>query len=138
MTEGLHIANSLATRAVCNLRDDAKVPVRQTANMESADKPLHHLRDWRNFRGLSQEDLAEQIGTTKSVISLLETGERQLSPKWLFRLAPVLKTKPGAIIDHNPYDLPRDVIDIWLEIAEDQRPQAMKVLETFRKAASDR
>lgn len=94
----------------------------------------HHLREWREFRKLSQQQLGEAVGTTKAVISLLESSDRQLSPKWLHRLGPALGTSAGAIIDHDPNELPRDVLEIWLDIAEEQRPQALRVLESFKKA----
>src|SRR5690242_9035566 len=52
----------------------------------------NHLKAWREFRKLSQEDLAEKVGTTASQISMLETGDRGLSAKWLRKLAPALGT----------------------------------------------
>jgi transcriptional regulator with XRE-family HTH domain len=73
-----------------------------------AIKPsANHLRAWREFRGLTQAQLAELVDTSDNVISMLESGDRQLSPNWLRRLAPVLGTTPGFLLDHGPYDIPR-------------------------------
>ncbi|MFN4287542.1 MAG: helix-turn-helix domain-containing protein [Brevundimonas sp.] len=93
------------------------------------------LADWRQHRGLSQEKLGEMVGTTGSVISLLESGRRQLSPKWLRKLAPALGTTPGHLLEHHPDDIPSEVLDVWGAIPEDQRQQALAVLKTFTRAA---
>lgn len=96
----------------------------------------NHLRAWREFRQMTQEELAEKAGTTASVISLLESGQRRLSLKWLYKLAPPLRTSPGFIVDHQPEDLPSDILDVWANIPEQAQPQALEVLKAFRKTAS--
>lgn len=96
-----------------------------------AEIERNYLRDWREFRKMSQEELADKIGTTKAVISLLENEKRPLSSKWLRKLAVPLKTKPGHILDHDPHDLPSDVHDLWDDIPLELRAQAVRVLRTF-------
>ena len=98
-------------------------------------KAPNHLRAWREFRRMTQEKLAEAIGTRGSVISLLESGDRRLSDKWLRRLAPALGTTPGHLLDYDPESLPTDLLEIWASIPEDRKAQAMQVLSTFRKSA---
>ncbi len=93
------------------------------------------LSAWRRHRGMTQEQLAEAIDTTPGVISLLESGQRKLSPKWLRKLAPVLNTTPGFILDIDPDEMPTDVLDVWSSIPEASRDQALAVLKTFARAA---
>ena len=81
---------------------------------------------------MTQTKLAEAVGTTGAVISLLEAGERGLSDKWLRRLAPVLGTRPGHLLEVDPHDVSTDILDIWAQIPEAQREQAKDVLRTFR------
>lgn len=103
-----------------------------------ADPPeQNHLRAWREFRHLTQDELAAAVETNASVISLLESGARKLSPKWLRRLAPVLNTSPGYLLDHDPNDLPTAILDVWAEIPTDQREQALKVLQSFRRTGTE-
>lgn len=90
-----------------------------------------NLRAWREFRGFSQDELARAVDTTKAVISHLELGQRGLSARWLYRLAPVLGTTPGYLLDHRPEDLNSDVLEIWAAIPDDAKPQAIKVLRAF-------
>lgn len=57
----------------------------------------HYLKEWRDFRGLSQEQLAEAAkpSASKSAISKLEKGKRKLTAAWMRRLAPPLGIDPG-------------------------------------------
>lgn len=95
----------------------------------------NHLQAWRLFRGLTQADLAEKVGTTASVISLLENGDRTLSAKWLRKLAVPLGTSPGFLLDHHPNDLPTDVVEIWSQLPEHDRAYALRMLQGLRLAS---
>ena len=81
---------------------------------------------------MTQAKLAEAVGTTGAVISLLESGDRGLSDKWLRVLAPVLGTRPGHLLEVDPADVSTDILDIWADIPEERRQQARDVLATFR------
>jgi len=96
----------------------------------------NYLRAWREFRGLTQAKLAETAGTTGAVISLLESGERGLSDKWLRILAPILGTRPGHLLEVDPHDVDTDILEIWADIPEDRKSQARAVLQTFIQKAS--
>jgi transcriptional regulator with XRE-family HTH domain len=39
------------------------------------------IREWRRHRGQTQQDLAAQIGITRSYLSMIETGARPHSPE---------------------------------------------------------
>lgn len=93
----------------------------------------NHLRAWRKLRGLTQEQLAEAVGTTKAVIGNLENGERGLSSKWLKLLAPALGTRPGFLLDYAPSELPTDILDLWARVPMEQRQLAREVLERFAR-----
>lgn len=98
--------------------------------------PANHLRAWREFRQMSQDDLANRLDTTKGVISLLENGHRPLSDKWLHRLAEVLETRPGHILDIDPHEMDNDIVDIWTRLSQRDRLQAASILRTFIKTGT--
>ncbi len=100
------------------------------------DKAPHYLKEWRKFRRMTQQELADAVDTSKSVISDMERGELQLSPKWLRKFAPILKTQPGHILDHDPNTLDNDIIDIWSRIDVTDRDQAAKVLRSFMRTGT--
>jgi transcriptional regulator with XRE-family HTH domain len=91
----------------------------------------NQLRAWREFRRMTQEELAAKANTTASQISMLESGERGLTHKWALKLAPILKTNPGHLFDTDPGDLDNDVFDIWASIDKRDRAQALRVLKSF-------
>ena len=122
-----------ASLKVCSPHNDEPRAGMQNVGMSFQN----HLKAWRKFRHLTQEELADAVGTTKAVISNLETGARPLSAKWLDKFAPVLNTSAGYILDHDPNDLPTAVLDVWAEIPADQREQALKVLQSFRRTGTE-
>jgi transcriptional regulator with XRE-family HTH domain len=138
MLASLHIANPVASLNVCKPANAFDWFVGHTANMVE-EKQRNYLRAWREFRELTQEQLADKVGTDKGVISLLESGARRLSDKWLRKLAPALNTTPGHLLDHDPNNMPTDILDIWSKIDDRDRAQAARVLSSFVKTGtSDR
>lgn len=59
----------------------------------------NNLKLIREHRRLSQEALAELVGTTKGQIYKLEAGERKLSHPWMVRLSAPLKCNASDFID---------------------------------------
>lgn len=53
----------------------------------------------RKKLGISAEQLAKQIGVSRSYISLIETGKRLPRKKSLVRVAQALKLKPNIVIN---------------------------------------
>ena len=93
----------------------------------------NHLMAWRLHRGLTQAQLAEKVGTTGAVISLLESGDRPLSDKWLRRIGEALKVRPGHLLDFAPGDSSGEVLDLWADVAPARRAEVMEVLRVFRR-----
>lgn len=101
------------------------------------EKHPHYLKEWREFREMTQQELADAIGTSKTVISDLERSVLRLSDKWLRKLAPALKTTAGHILDSDPEKLDTDILDIWASIDIRDRATALRVLESFRRTGTN-
>ena len=114
---------------ICSLRHDFIFDGLHTACM--ADDDRNYLRQWREFRGLKQEELAEKAGTTKAVISLLENEKRPLSSKWLRKFAEALGTTPGRILDVDPNETGAEILDIWDHMKTEDRSRAVRVLRSL-------
>ncbi|MEE8607182.1 MAG: helix-turn-helix domain-containing protein [Nitrospiraceae bacterium] len=54
----------------------------------------NRIREWRRKAGLSQQALADLVGTGRSQIVKLERGERRLTYRWMQRLARHLNCRP--------------------------------------------
>lgn len=111
----------------------------QNVEMDSNDKNggPNYLQAWREYRDLTQEALGEKVGTTGSMISMLEAGDRGLSAKWLRRLAPALDTTPGHLLDLNPQELDADVIDIWATASSRERSQIVQIAKTIVRSGTE-
>jgi len=131
----------MASPTYCSPHSDNLTPPAQTAIMRDDEKDYqtaNNLRAWREHRELSQTELAKRIDTTQAVISLLEKGDRQLSTKWLYRLAPALGISPGFLVDYDPRTLDTstlELIETASAISKEDRPTAIKVLKGFLKSA---
>ncbi|WP_311770019.1 helix-turn-helix transcriptional regulator [Brevundimonas vesicularis] len=122
-------------RSYIPCKDTARPPLH---NVEMADAPFpNHVRAWRMFRHLTQEELAEAVGCSTATIGHIETGVRRLSDKWAHPIAKVLSTSPGYLLDHDPNDLPTAILDVWADIPEESRPQALRVLESFKRTGTE-
>lgn len=146
MSRLLHFAIADTSPNCCNYVKDAISDLAQNVAMAKKAKagkkkgvkhPPNFLVQWREYRKMTQEELAAAVKppTNASVISLLETRDRGLSNKWLTRLAPVLGTKRGRILDMNPFEADSDVLEIWGIIPEEERPRVLTILATFTKKA---
>ncbi|MFX6015231.1 helix-turn-helix transcriptional regulator, partial [Acinetobacter baumannii] len=63
----------------------------------------------RTAKGLSQQALAELVGTTNQQIGHLEAGRRRLTDAWMRRLAPALDVAPPELIADGADALSLDV-----------------------------
>ena len=87
----------------------------------------NRIRELREERDWSQEDLGQRVGTSKQQIYKLETGQRRLSPKWASKLAAAFGCD---IVDIDPdvppppdvrRDLLRQAIVNGLEYLQNER-----------------
>lgn len=117
---------------------DRLIPFCDTRRMQDQAKNggPNHLKAWRLYRGLTQEQLAAKVGTTQHQIAFLEGGARALSAKWLRRLAPALDTTPGMLLDHDPEQLDNDIIDIWANAGTRERRQISDIAKTILRTGT--
>jgi transcriptional regulator with XRE-family HTH domain len=78
----------------------------------SARRRRHFIREWRVFRGLTQEQLADMLGTTKTSISRIESLKQGYTQEFLEACADALGVHPGALLTRMPADTDREVADI--------------------------
>lgn len=110
-------------------------------------KPAKHFfREWRKFRKMSQEQVAEAMDTTKATISRMETGKTQYNADYLQALAqalgiqaPDLFRSPEArssidrMLDEFPPEL-ADEADLIREDFKRQLAERKAMIERIRHA----
>ncbi|MHA6334007.1 helix-turn-helix transcriptional regulator [Qipengyuania sp. CAU 1752] len=72
---------------------------------------INRIRDIRKDRGMTLADLAEACDppTTAQTIGRLETGMRNLSIKWMDRIATALEVEPEMLVRSDKADHPQIV-----------------------------
>jgi len=101
---------------------------------EVRSRPRNYLREWREFRELTQMQLAAMVGTKGSVISLLESGDRRLSDKWLRRLAPALNTTHDLLLEFAPEDADLAMMNMFARLSPESRPAMLEKLSRYTES----
>ena len=65
-------------------------------------KPHHYLKEWRQHRNLTQEELAARIHKTHGAISQLERGLTGYTQDTLEAIASTLHVEPGDLLSVDP------------------------------------
>jgi transcriptional regulator with XRE-family HTH domain len=90
-----------------------------------------YLREWRDYRGLTQQQLGDRVNMTKGRISELENRKRRYNEDMLAVLADALRCEIWELIGRNPLIEPEPVTHIWDRIPAQNREQARRTLESF-------
>ncbi len=96
-------------------------------------KQPHYIREWRKYRGLTQDQLAERIGISRTYLTKIERGVRRYDQPFLEAAAYALRCDPGDIIIRDPTD-PEGMWTIWDQITKLQpadRARALAVIKAM-------
>lgn len=94
-------------------------------------KRTFYLKEWRQHRELTQEQLAERAGISTSHLANVERGVKRYNEDILEGLAQALQCEPWELIGRNPSLPDAEVTRIWQRIPPAVRPQAQRTLESF-------
>lgn len=62
----------------------------------------HHVKEWRAYRGLTQDQLAERVGKTRGLISQIESGITDLTEDMIYAIADAVNCAPWDLLRVNP------------------------------------
>lgn len=103
---------------------------------ETAKHPDHFLAEWREYRGLSQRELADMIGVSNSKVSRVENGETELRPGFAKKIAAFFKIPLAAIFTINPQGEGRmdaEMLDAIADIEQRDKPAALRMLRSLSR-----
>lgn len=98
--------------------------------MSKKSPPAHFIKAWRNFRNLTQEQLAERLEIDRTTVSKIENGKQEYSQHFLEACAHALMCEPADLIMRDP-SRPGAVWSIWDAIPDSEKPRALALLSTF-------
>jgi transcriptional regulator with XRE-family HTH domain len=61
-----------------------------------------YIREWRKFRKLTQETVAEYLETTKTSVSRVENGKQPYTQDFLEGAADLLAVHPSVLLSRAP------------------------------------
>lgn len=93
-------------------------------------KRTYFFRQWRKYRGLTQEEAAEIVGVSPPSISQLERGLQGFTDSTLEALADALACSPGDLLMRNPLDEDAPW-SIWDHLKPDQKKSAMLFIKAL-------
>lgn len=63
------------------------------------------IKEWRTFRGLTQEELADAMEISLGFMSKIETGQKRWNATHLLKASQALGIKPHELLTTDPYRL---------------------------------
>ena len=91
----------------------------------------HFVKQWRKFKRLTQEQLAERIGVTPGAISQLEVGRVSYTQPMLEAIADEFGCKPGDLLNVDPTK-EGALWSIWENLDVATRNQVVEIAKTFQ------
>jgi transcriptional regulator with XRE-family HTH domain len=95
--------------------------------------PNHFIREWRKYRHLTLEQLAERIELTHGAVSQLERGLVNYTQPTLEAIADALQCSPGDLVMRNPLmdDAVWSLQERLAKATPQQRQKSLALIETF-------
>lgn len=93
------------------------------------------IRQWREHRGLTQEALAERVGTTHATLSRLERGKHPYGQELLERIADALRTDVASLLMRDPSDS-EALWSIWEHAEAGERRMIIEIAKTVTKTGT--
>lgn len=99
----------------------------------NADKKLIGIRimQRRKDKGLTQEQLAEQLDMSKNHISSIECGKYMPTTKFIMSLCDVLGGTPDYYLVGMPSDTTDKISELISQLPEQKQRIILKLLETY-------
>lgn len=97
-------------------------------------KQRHFIKEWRKFRDLNQDQLAERIGVGQPYISKIERGVQSPDLEFLERAAEALSCSTTDLINRDPAD-PEAIWDLYDKMTTTQRAQVVEIAKTLLKVS---
>ena len=94
-----------------------------------------YIREWRQHRGFSQEQLASRLDTSVASISRIESGQQPYTQDTLEALAEALQTDVASLLMRNPKD-EEAIWSLWDRAKPGERRMIEDIARTVTKTGT--
>jgi transcriptional regulator with XRE-family HTH domain len=106
---------------------------------ESATNPSGRrrtfIKQWREYRELTQDQLAERLETSKASISRIESGQQAYTQDFLEACAEALRTDPASLLMRDPTD-EEAVWSLWDKAKVGERQMIESIVRSVVKTGT--
>lgn len=96
---------------------------------------ITYIKQWREYRDLTQDDLAERLETSKASISRIESGVQAYTQDFLEACAEALRTDPASLLMRDPTD-DEAVWSLWDKAKMGERQMIEQIVRTVVKTGT--
>ncbi len=102
----------------------------------------NRIRELRKSQGISQETLAQALGTNAGQVQKLEKGNRRLTLHWMRRIATVLNCKPSDLLINKDVrdrldDREQVVIQRFRHLGDETKARFLKIADVLADPLDD-
>lgn len=126
----------MSSPLVRNQLDDMAALIGQDFAMAEPRTLKLYLREWRKLARLTQQELADRLEISKTLVSDLETGKQRWNVDHLSELAFALGVEPDDLL--RAPEVPPALQLVWQRIPASDQMQALLMLDAYAKAALSR
>ena len=102
---------------------------------ETSARRNHYVKEWRDFMGWTQEELAEMAHVSLSKISRLENSKRGLKADFLQVLGAIFGVQGGALLEVNPATeegaRTAHMLQAWNLLTSSQQSDVLKMIQSL-------
>jgi transcriptional regulator with XRE-family HTH domain len=93
------------------------------------------LKEWRDYRGLTQEQAAERLNVSRTLLSKIENAKSPYSQGFMEAAAEAYRCEVADLIMRDPQSPVWSIYDTLKSLPVDQQAHIEAIVKTFRKAS---
>lgn len=114
--------------------------VPETTDMAPVPKPkrkLHRtfLREWREYRQLTQEQAADRLNISRTLLSKIENAKSPYSQGFMEAAAEAYQCEVPDLIMRDPSSAVWSIYDTLRSLPKEDQEQVERIVQTFRRAS---
>lgn len=94
-----------------------------------------HLREWREYRGLTQEQAAERLNVSRTLLSKIENAKSPYTQGFMEAAAEAYQCEVPDLIMRDPNSPVWSIYDTLRTLPKAVQEQVGEIVKTFRKAS---